>query len=137
MLKKLFLLNMIFLTFCFSHQAEKAVLNVLPIDEKTIKIEVLELRTKKEIFSNQVKIISSKSGEVLDEFLLSKENQYINIPKEEYMVLVKVGDKLIYKKKSSYKAFFIFICIFIFLISIIIYLFRIKIYVKIPKEVIN
>lgn len=134
MLGKLFFLNIIFLTFCFSHQLENAVLNILSIDEKTIKIEVLELRTKKEIFSNQVKIISSKSGEILNEFLLSKENQYINIPQKEYTILVKVGDNLIYKKDSFYESFFMFVCIFIFFISIVIYLFRIKIYEKLNNN---
>ncbi|WP_368028662.1 hypothetical protein [Arcobacter sp. s6] len=131
MLKKLFLLNIIFLTFCFSHQPENALLNISNIDEKTIKIEVLELRTKKEIFSNQVKIISLKNGEILDEFLLSKENQIINIPKEEYSILVKVGDNLIYKKDSFYEIFFILICSFIFIVSIIYYLLRIGKYSKI------
>ena len=130
MLKKLSLLNIIFLTFCFSHQPENALLNISNIDEKTIKIEVLELRTKKEIFSNQVKIISSKSGEILDEFLLSKENQIINIPKEEYSILVKVGDNLIYKKDSFYEISFILICSFIFIFSIIYYLLRIGKYSK-------
>ncbi|MBU0925451.1 hypothetical protein KKG81_11225 [bacterium] len=134
MLGKLFFLNIIFLTFCFSHQLENTVLNILSIDEKTIKIEVLELRTKKEIFSNQVKIISSKSGEILNEFLLSKENQYINIPQKEYTVLVKVGDILIYKKDSFYESFFMFVSIFIFFISIVIYLFRIKIYEKLNNN---
>jgi hypothetical protein len=134
MLRKLFFLNIIFLTFCFSHQLENTVLNILSIDEKTIKIEVLELRTKKEIFSNQVKIISSKSGEILNEFLLSKENQYINIPQKEYTVLVKVGDILIYKKDSFYESFFMFVSIFIFFISIVIYLFRIKIYEKLNNN---
>jgi hypothetical protein len=131
MLKKLSLLNIIFLTFCFSHQPENALLNISNIDEKTIKIEVLELRTKKEIFSNQVKIISSKSGEILDEFLLSKENQIINIPKEDYSILVKVGDNLIHKKDSFYEISFILICSFIFFVSIMYYLLRIRKYSKI------
>jgi hypothetical protein len=131
MLKKLFLLNIIFLTFCFSHQPENALLNISNIDEKTIKIEVLELRTKKEIFSNQVKIISLKNGEILDEFLLSKENQIINIPKEDYSILVKVGDNLIHKKDSFYEISFILICSFIFFVSIMYYLLRIRKYSKI------
>lgn len=130
MLIKLFILNILFLTFCFSHQPENAILNISNIDEKTLKIEVLELRTKKEIFSNQVKIISSKNGELLDEFLLSKENQIINVPDKEYTILVKVGNNLIYKKDSYYQTFFILICSFIFLISIISFLLKIRIYNK-------
>ncbi len=121
MLKKIFLLNLLFLSFCFSHQKESAKLNISSVDEKNIKIEVLDSRTNKEIFFNQIKIIASKNGEVLNEFLLSKENQIINIPKDDYYILAKVGDNLIYKKDSFFEKFFVFICVFIFILSLVIY----------------
>ena len=126
MLKKIFLINLLFLSFCFSHQKESAKLNISSIDEKNIKIEVLDSRTNKEIFFNQIKIIASKNGEVLNEFLLSKENQIINIPKEDYYILVKVGDNLIYKKDSFFEKFFVFICVFIFILSLVIYRVKTK-----------
>lgn len=126
MLKKIFLINLLFLSFCFSHQKESAKLNISSIDEKNIKIEVLDSRTNKEIFFNQIKIIASKNGELLNEFLLSKENQIINIPKEDYYILVKVGDNLIYKKDSFFEKFFIFICVFIFVLSLVIYILKAK-----------
>jgi hypothetical protein len=66
----------------------------------------------------------------LDEFLLSKENQIINVPDKEYTILIKVGNNLIYKKDSYYQTFFILICSFIFLISIISFLLKIRIYNK-------
>lgn len=130
MLKKLFLINLLFLNFCFSHQKESAKLNISSIDEKRIKIEVLDSRTNKEIFFNQIKIIASKNGEILNEFLLSKENQIINIPEEDYYILAKIGDNLIYKKSSLYEILFLFFCSIIFLISLVIYLLRIKKYIK-------
>lgn len=130
MLKKLFLINLLFLSFCFSHQKESAKLNISSIDEKRIKIEVLDSRTNKEIFFNQIKIIASKNGEILNEFLLSKENQIINIPEEDYYILAKIGDNLIYKKSSLYEILFLFFCSIIFLISLVIYLLRIKKYIK-------
>lgn len=126
MLKKIFLINLLFLSFCFSHQKESAKLNISSVDEKNIKIEVLDSRTNKEIFFNQIKIIASKNGEVLNEFLLSKENQIINIPKEDYYILAKVGDNLIYKKDSFFEKFFIFICVFIFILSLVIYILKTK-----------
>lgn len=126
MLKKIFLLNLLFLSFCFSHQKESAKLNISSVDEKNIKIEVLDSRTNKEIFFNQIKIIASKNGEVLNEFLLSKENQIINIPKDDYYILAKVGDNLIYKKDSFFEKFFVFICVFIFLLSLVIYRVKTK-----------
>ena len=126
MLKKIFLINLLFLSFCFSHQKESAKLNISSIDEKNIKIEVLDSRTNKEIFFNQIKIIASKNGELLNEFLLSKENQIINIPKEDYYILAKVGDNLIYKKDSFFEKFFIFICVFIFVLSLVIYILKTK-----------
>lgn len=126
MLKKIFLINLLFLSFCFSHQKESAKLNISSIDEKNIKIEVLDSRTNKEIFFNQIKIIASKNGELLNEFLLSKENQIINIPKEDYYILAKVGDNLIYKKDSFFEKFFIFICVFIFVLSLVIYILKAK-----------
>ena len=126
MLKKIFLLNLLFLSFCFSHQKESAKLNISSIDEKNIKIEVLDSRTNKEIFFNQIKIIASKNGEVLNEFLLSKENQIINIPKDDYYILAKVGDNLIYKKDSFFEKFFVFICVFIFILSLVIYRVKTK-----------
>mgnify|MGYP001042178434 CR=1 FL=1 len=130
MLKRLFLLNLFFLTLCFSHQEETAILNIISIDDTNIKIEVLDSRTKKEIYSNQVKIISLKSGEILNEFLLSKENQVINTPKEDYYVLVKVANNLVYKRDASFGKIFIFVSCFIFFISLVIYLLRIKKYDK-------
>lgn len=130
MLKKLFLINLLFLSFCFSHQKESAKLNISSIDEKRIKIEVLDSRTNKEIFLSQIKIIASKNGEILNEFLLSKENQIINIPEEDYYILAKIGDNLIYKKSSLYEILFLFFCSIIFLISLVIYLLRIKKYIK-------
>lgn len=130
MLKKLFLINLLFLSFCFSHQKESAKLNISSIDEKRIKIEVLDSRTNKEIFFNQIKIIASKNGEILNEFLLSKENQIINIPEEDYYILAKIGDNLIYKKSSLSEILFLFFCSIIFLISLVIYLLRIKKYIK-------
>lgn len=130
MLKKLFLINLLFLSFCFSHQKESAKLNISSIDEKRIKIEVLDSRTNKEFFFNQIKIIASKNGEILNEFLLSKENQIINIPEEDYYILAKIGDNLIYKKSSLYEILFLFFCSIIFLISLVIYLLRIKKYIK-------
>ncbi len=130
MLKKLFLINLLFLNFCFSHQKESAKLNISSIDEKRIKIEVLDSRTNKEIFFNQIKIIASKNGEILNEFLLSKENQIINIPEEDYYILAKIGDNLIYKKSSLSEILFLFFCSIIFLISLVIYLLRIKKYIK-------
>ena len=126
MLKKIFLINLLFLSFCFSHQKESAKLNISSIDEKNIKIEVLDSRTNKEIFFNQIKIIASKNGEVLNEFLLSKENQIINIPKDDYYILAKVGDNLIYKKDSFFEKFFVFICVFIFILSLVIYRVKTK-----------
>ncbi len=130
MLKKLFLINLLFLNFCFSHQKESAKLNISSIDEKRIKIEVLDSRTNKEFFFNQIKIIASKNGEILNEFLLSKENQIINIPEEDYYILAKIGDNLIYKKSSLSEILFLFFCSIIFLISLVIYLLRIKKYIK-------
>lgn len=130
MLKKLFLINLLFLSFCFSHQKESAKLNISSLDEKIIKIEVLDSRTNKEIFFNQIKIIASKNGEILNEFLLSKENQIINIPEEDYYILAKIGDNLIYKKSSLSEILFLFFCSIIFLISLVIYLLRIKKYIK-------
>lgn len=130
MLKKLFLINLLFLSFCFSHQKESAKLNISSIDEKRIKIEVLDSRTNKEFFFNQIKIIASKNGEILNEFLLSKENQIINIPEEDYYILAKIGDNLIYKKSSLSEILFLFFCSIIFLISLVIYLLRIKKYIK-------
>lgn len=130
MLKKLFLINLLFLSFCFSHQKESAKLNISSIDEKRIKIEVLDSRTNKEIFLSQIKIIASKNGEILNEFLLSKENQIINIPEEDYYILAKIGDNLIYKKSSLSEILFLFFCSIIFLISLVIYLLRIKKYIK-------
>ena len=130
MLKRLFLLNLFFLTLCFSHQEETAILNIISIDDTNIKIEVLDSRTKKEIYSNQVKIISLKSGEILNEFLLSKENQVINTPKEDYYVLVKVANNLVYKRDASFGKIFIFVSCFIFFLSLVIYLLRIKKYDK-------
>ena len=130
MLKKLFLTNLLFLNFCFSHQKESAKLNISSIDEKRIKIEVLDSRTNKEFFFNQIKIIASKNGEILNEFLLSKENQIINIPEEDYYILAKIGDNLIYKKSSLSEILFLFFCSIIFLISLVIYLLRIKKYIK-------
>lgn len=130
MLKKLFLINLLFLSFCFSHQKESAKLNISSLDEKRIKIEVLDSRTNKEIFFNQIKIIASKNGEILNEFLLSKENQIINIPEEDYYILAKIGDNLIYKKSSLSEILFLFFCSIIFLISLVIYLLRIKKYIK-------
>ena len=130
MLKKLFLINLLFLNFCFSHQKESAKLNISSIDEKRIKIEVLDSRTNKEIFLSQIKIIASKNGEILNEFLLSKENQIINIPEEDYYILAKIGDNLIYKKSSLSEILFLFFCSIIFLISLVIYLLRIKKYIK-------
>ncbi len=130
MLKKLFLINLLFLSFCFSHQKESAKLNISSIDEKRIKIEVLDSRTNKEIFFNQIKIIASKNGEILNEFLLSKENQIINIPEEDYYILAKIGDNLIYKKSSLSEILFLFFCSIIFFISLVIYLLRIKKYIK-------
>ena len=126
MLKKIFLINLLFLSFCFSHQKESAKLNISSIDEKNIKIEVLDSRTNKEIFFNQIKIIASKNGELLNEFLLSKENQIINIPKDDYYILAKVGDNLIYKKDSFFEKFFVFICVFIFILSLVIYRVKTK-----------
>lgn len=130
MLKKLFLINLLFLSFCFSHQKETVKLNISSLDEKRIKIEVLDSRTNKEIFFNQIKIIASKNGEILNEFLLSKENQIINIPEEDYYILAKIGDNLIYKKSSLSEILFLFFCSIIFLISLVIYLLRIKKYIK-------
>ena len=130
MLKKLFLINLLFLSFCFSHQKESAKLNISSLDEKRIKIEVLDSRTNKEFFFNQIKIIASKNGEILNEFLLSKENQIINIPEEDYYILAKIGDNLIYKKSSLSEILFLFFCSIIFLISLVIYLLRIKKYIK-------
>lgn len=130
MLKKLFLINLLFLSFCFSHQKESAKLNISSLDEKRIKIEVLDSRTNKEIFFNQIKIIASKNGEISNEFLLSKENQIINIPEEDYYILAKIGDNLIYKKSSLSEILFLFFCSIIFLISLVIYLLRIKKYIK-------
>ena len=126
MLKKLFFINLLFLNFCFSHQKESAKLNISSVDEKNIKIEVLDSRTNKEIYFNQIKIIASKNGEVLNEFLLSKENQIINIPKDDYYILAKVGDNLIYKKDSFFEKFFVFICVFIFILSLVIYRVKTK-----------
>lgn len=130
MLKKLFFINLLFLNFCFSHQKESAKLNISSLDEKRIKIEVLDSRTNKEIFFNQIKIIASKNGEILNEFLLSKENQIINIPEEDYYILAKIGDNLIYKKSSLSEILFLSFCSIIFLISLVIYLLRIKKYIK-------
>ncbi len=130
MLKKLFLINLLFLSFCFSHQKESAKLNISSLDEKRIKIEVLDSRTNKEFFFNQIKIIASKNGEISNEFLLSKENQIINIPEEDYYILAKIGDNLIYKKSSLSEILFLFSCSIIFLISLVIYLLRIKKYIK-------
>lgn len=130
MLKKLFFINLLFLNFCFSHQKESAKLNISSLDEKRIKIEVLDSRTNKEIFFNQIKIIASKNGEILNKFLLSKENQIINIPEEDYYILAKIGDNLIYKKSSLSEILFLSFCSIIFLISLVIYLLRIKKYIK-------
>ena len=124
MLRKLFLINLFFLNFCFSHQNENFKLQISLINEKNIKIEILDSKTNKEIFLNQIKVISSKNKEVLEEFLLSKENQIISIPKEEYYILAKIENSLIYKNpKYKYlnEYFIIFICIIVCLVSLLLY----------------
>lgn len=133
MLRKLFLSNLFFLSFCFSHQNENFKLQISSINERNIKIEILDTKTNKEIFLNQIKVISSKNKEILEEFLLSKESQIISIPKEEYYILVKIGDSLIYedsKYKYLNKYTIIFICSIILFTSLIVYLLRINKYTR-------
>lgn len=126
MLKKIFLINLIFLVYCFSHQKETSKLNISIIDEKNIKIEILESKTNKEKFLNQIKIISIKDNQVLMEFLLSKDNQIITIPPENFYIIAKIGDNLLYNRYSNYKNFFIFFCSFVFFISLVIYSQKVK-----------
>lgn len=134
MLKKIFLINLILSVYCFSHQKETSKLNISIIDEKNIKIEVLEPKTNKEKFSNQIKIISIKDNQVLMEFLLSKDNQIITIPPQSFYIVAKIGDNLLYNKSSNYKNFFIFFCSFIFFISLVIYSQKVKKFKKLNNN---
>lgn len=139
MLKKIFIVNLFFLVaFCFAHEKQNADLSLSLIGNNKIKIEIKESRTNNEIFFNQIKIISTKSNKILDEFFLDKSNQILEIPNEEYYVLVQIGNNLVYKQGVYYKEslknsvdylnYFMLINILLFFISLVLFNFRIKKY---------
>ena len=139
MLKKILIINLFFLvSFCFSHEKQNADLYLSLQGNNKIKIEIKEFRTKNEMFFNQIKIISMKSNQILDEFFLDKSNQILEIPNEEYYVLVQIGNSLVSKQGIYYKEslknsvdylnFFMLINILLFFISLVLFNFRIKKY---------
>jgi len=137
MLKITFIINIFFLcSLCFAHERQSADLYLSLMDNKKIKIEVKEFKTDKEIFFNQIKIVSRKDNILLDEFLLSRENNIINIPDEDYFVLAKIGNTMVNKNgilskndlnnSIGFLTFFIVINIMLFILSLIVFNMRIN-----------
>ena len=76
MLRKLFLINLFFLNFCFSHQNENFKLQISLINEKNIKIEILDLKTGKPI--NEM-LLKNLKNHTIYKVWYSKNNVFIEL----------------------------------------------------------
>ncbi len=97
----LILLLNLFSSNLFAHKEASVDIQIRNLENDYSAILVKSLRSKKNIWGNQVKILSTKNGRVIKEFILTKENNKYKNPNEEYYVVVKIGSNLLYKSSAG------------------------------------